>query len=708
MRAGHALLAVAVSTALVAGALDPPAANPPPEFVQDRLQAYCHPPGAGYNTTKDGLRPPSDATLPESWARGWARAARRVLPASEEAGAAFRLRFLQGVLRHGDRSGMEDIPFTDAGSWDCGVPREDRHAWAVLDGFRAQYESPECVIDPPLRREGGMPGLSKHAAQAEVSAATADAVPAAPVRDGCGAEAIGKVRAPGPASAGLDGSRYAPGTVCASGQLTHRGMQQHMRLGMLFRTLLTSEGATWRVQPLHAPPEAGSLPASAPPPRMAAAAVGDDAGRGDTDGVQVAPASVRREGAPLLTPEAAADPWAVRVSSTNYGRTALSGASFWHGLAPLPSVAELPFGTESEPTFQRVPAPAAAAGQPATRSVLVVPREMDPLLAAKDASRCPLASLIVDEVRAHASIHKRVSPRVSKAVAALASAGGAPPEEQGRAARMRTLAVADLVNTRVCHGQPLPCALGAGGKPRPPQDRASEPDGSGVCLSAAVATAVLREADRDYGRRLGGPDVALLMFPALRGIAAQLRAAWEGTTSLRASFRFAHDTVLYPLLASLGAGDHEWPGYASRLTFELWTLSADSELVAGTRREGSQPVHHGVAETLPLVRVVFQGEDITPLLGCSRSWGSPGAAATATLQGAPPRERLLAMAWEALAGSACTLDSFEDQVRSIIHPHSTWADACTFGPARPLSADSHAPPLTTDADGGGSGAAGPF
>lgn len=270
------------------------------------------------------------------------------------------------------------------------------------------------------------------------------------------------------------------------------------------------------------------------------------------------------------------------------------------------------------------------------------------------------------------------------------------------------MAVADLVNTRVCHGQPLPCALGKGGKQRPLQERASELDGSGMCLSAAVATAVLREADRDYGRRLGGPDVTLLMYPALRGIAAQLRAAWEGSTSLRASFRFAHDTVLYPLLASMGAGDHEWPGYASRITFELWTLSVDSELVAGTSETRKQHNQREVEGTLPLVRVVFQGEDITPLLGCARSWGTPNTASTATLQGASPQERLHAMAWEALAGSACTLVSFEDQVQSIIHPHATWADACKFGPARPLSADSHAPPLTPDADGGGSGAAGPF
>lgn len=694
MQAGHVWLAAAMSTALLVGALDAPRANPPLALLQDRLLVYCHPPGVGYNTTKDGLHPPTDATLPDAWSRGWARAARRVLPASEATGAAFQLHFLQGVLRHGDRSGMEDIPFTDSGAWDCGVPREDHHAWAVLNGFNAQYESAECVIDPPLHRETRAPGQSKHAVQADVAAATGDSSPASPVRDGCGAEAVGKSRAPGPASAGLDGSRYAPGTKCASGQLTHRGMQQHMRLGMRFRGLLTGEGARWHVQPT----EASSSTSAA-----AAGAQGDS-----EDGQAASAVAVRRGGAPLLSPEAAADPWSVRVSSTNYGRTALSGASFWHGLAPLPATGARPFDMEGEPAFQKLPAVARAAGLPASRRVLVVPREMDPLLAAKDESRCPLAARIIDEMRTHASIHKRVTPRVAAALSALAATGGASQSDQVRVARMRTLAVADLVNTRVCHGQPLPCALSESGKARPLRERASEPDGSGLCLSAAAATAVLREADRDYGRRLGGPDVTLLMYPALRGIAAQLRAAWEGSTSLRASFRFAHDTVLYPLVASLGAGDHEWPGYASRITFELWTLSVDSELVTGARNFSKLAGERDAAGSIPLVRVVFQGEDITPLLGCSRSWGTPNTAATATLRGASPQERLHAMAWEALAGSACTLESFEDQVHSIIRPHATWADACTFGPARPLSADSHAPPTTTDADGGGSGAAGPF
>jgi len=575
--------------------------------------------------------------------------------------------FVQAVLRHGDRSGMSDIPYTDKSSWDCGIPESDHHARAVFEDFSARYEAPDCIVQPPQSPE------SAAADAVEVSAA-GDAVRA---EVACGAESVGKTTPPGPASHGLSAGHLRPGDRCEHGQLTHTGMVQHMRLGALFRARLGGAGASWAVSG------------------------GDGA--------------ATRGGAPLLEPARAGDLGHVSVSSTNYGRTALSAASFWYGLSPTRAAGgaragessgeggltgaapglSLPF--EGEPAFAGLP-PAAA---PGPRVLAVAPREMDPLLASKAHHRCPVAQRIADRVGPHRRAFRTLSPALGGSVAALAARGGAPASARAAAASDQTLSVADLINTRVCTGQPMPCALGPDGNARPEAERRAEEDGSGACVAAAFVAAVLRDSDRDYGRRLGGPDVAMLMYPALRSLVGQLRNRWEGRTGLAASFRFAHDTTVYPLLAALGVGDHEWPSYAARIVLELWSLRA------GEGREGSG--------ALPLVRVLYQGEDITGLLRCARSWGSADAADVAAGWGAgdedsPDAEaaRLRAAAWLALSGSACTLDSLEAQLAATIQPHRTYAEACALAPSRPAARDASPPGATPDEDGGGSNGAGPF
>lgn len=661
--------------------------NPAPHLVRERSKVYCHPPGCGYNTARDDHYRIGDARLPRAWAAGWRRAAAYLALDETNGGTAtFSLRFLSGVFRHGDRSGMTDIPHTDKPRWDCSVPVDDEAAIAVFSAYRAQYEAYECIIDPPLDREQNIAAWSG-SAEAEIDPENGDSVPFSDTTAGCGPQAVGRTYPPGPGTNGLRLDKHSPGTACEGGQLTYTGMQQHMRLGTVFRQLLTNQSTRYRVSP-------------------------------ETT------TRVRIEGHPLIPAAKDNDPRLVRFTSTNYGRTVLSAASFWSGFAPLAGArgerimprldlavtlaavkasfalwTAIENGGDSntdghDETSASLPsvdeaAPMPNSGFAASRVVKVVPREVDPLLAAKDHPRCPLAVRIKEELRSRVGRFRKLSGTASAAVKRLASLGGAHATVAQDAGSMRTLSAADLINTRLCSGQTLPCALDSAGRPMAEVQRRLQPDDleKGHCLSSAAAALILRDADRDYGQRLAGPDVHLLMYPSLKGIAAQLRAVHERRTSLRFSARFAHDTVVYPLLAALGAGDSEWPGYASRITFELWALRAEP--------------HN---QTLGLVRVLYQGEDITPEMRCSSSWGPPHKTISGIPTGAGAQMR--ARAWLALAGSACTVDSFEAQIDELIAPYASYAEACALGPAGPAAAA--AANATTDTDGGNSHRAGPF
>lgn len=94
-----------------------------------------------------------------------------------------------------------------------------------------------------------------------------------------------------------------------------------------------------------------------------------------------------------------------------------------------------------------------------------------------------------------------------------------------------------------------------------------------------------------------------------------------------------HDTVIAPLLASLGAYDCRWPPYASHIAFELWTKpegSADGpkrralQEENGDSESGTRVAGVGEIEASPpqevegkaegneaYVRVTFNGKPVT-------------------------------------------------------------------------------------------------
>ncbi len=129
----------------------------------------------------------------------------------------------------------------------------------------------------------------------------------------------------------------------------------------------------------------------------------------------------------------------------------------------------------------------------------------------------------------------------------------------------------------------------------------------------------------------------------------------------RFQLRSGHDTVLAPLLASLGALSSEfaWPNYAARLGIELWT-TADWRSLGSA--EGQDADADGAGWVQPLVRLLYNGKDITGRLACAKQVSGAAAAATATAEPA--------------GSPVCTLSAFEAQVAELIAPHSSWEAAC--------------------------------
>ena len=83
----------------------------------------------------------------------------------------------------------------------------------------------------------------------------------------------------------------------------------------------------------------------------------------------------------------------------------------------------------------------------------------------------------------------------------------------------------------------------------------------------------MERADLLYAHRFSLPSIRLLTYPLLHQMLTQLEAAAAGVPGTpRVVLRAAHDTVLAPMLATLGwtRRAFPWPGYAARLVIELW------------------------------------------------------------------------------------------------------------------------------------------
>ena len=136
-----------------------------------------------------------------------------------------------------------------------------------------------------------------------------------------------------------------------------------------------------------------------------------------------------------------------------------------------------------------------------------------------------------------------------------------------QAAEKPTTDLADSIYAGTCHEHALPC-------------------GDGGCLSATTAAELLKAADQFYCDRFAGSNgglraARLAMYPFLHSVSTGLQSIADGTSNTPYRVYFGHDTVIAPILSSLGAFDCRWPPYASRIAIELWSevVKPDSHVV---------------------------------------------------------------------------------------------------------------------------------
>lgn len=215
-----------------------------------------------------------------------------------------------------------------------------------------------------------------------------------------------------------------------------------------------------------------------------------------------------------------------------------------------------------------------------------------------------------------------------------------------------------------CHLQPLPC--NANGTLR------------ASCLSLPALGQLLRASDNYYCARFAGEEggrraTQLSFYPLLKEVLQRLLAAGHSQPESRQLLTVlsGHDTVLAPLLAVLGAysapGLCVWPGYASRLIFELYEPKEhEKDPVAGDMI--------GYPRNTQYVRILFNGQDITPLVPyCAAAKAKLAADVSAA---APQlvlyRDKVLLHADSTL----CPLPVLVDLLDSLLAPHATLEHAC--------------------------------
>lgn len=249
-------------------------------------------------------------------------------------------------------------------------------------------------------------------------------------------------------------------------------------------------------------------------------------------------------------------------------------------------------------------------------------------------------------------------------------------------------------------------------------------DASERCFEPEDAITMLDRGDRLYATRFASPSTSLLTYPFFAQVLQQMRNAASGKSgSPRLVIRAAHDTVISPVLSSLGLKQRPfaWPGYAARVGFELWRLPVEAahsstgslSNVIPDHGTGSTPLagsssdsprhtgnsdgdsNSGDVELQPedsfAVRILYNGRDITGQTICgstASASGQPedseGAQDEGRLQATnadntgrelnDPHPHIASGTSHGYAG--CTLARFGRFVGSLIAPHSSWEDAC--------------------------------
>jgi hypothetical protein len=218
-------------------------------------------------------------------------------------------------------------------------------------------------------------------------------------------------------------------------------------------------------------------------------------------------------------------------------------------------------------------------------------------------------------------------------------------------------------------------------------DSESESGSSGVCLDVCDAVSMLERAELAYSNRFAQPFIRLMLFPFLRQVLGQLRDAAAGRAGHpRIVLRAAHDTVLAPLLTTLGWSHRPfpWPGYASRVIIELWRApdTAVPAAAAGGNANGPAASDLSAAEAAAagggrqsddqfLVRFLYNGEDFTQMTACGRRRRPSTSRGQGERRGSEaPVTRAPPELWP------CTLRAFADIVDGLVAPHTSWEEAC--------------------------------
>ena len=539
------------------------------------------------------------------------------------------------LVRHGDRSNIGKLPGAPRAGFVCGEPSAARASRAVQD-LRPFRSSAACLdaggTGPACEGVGGPP----------LGAKFDNALPA-----------WGRARAASEAC-----------SVTEGGELSSVGWGQLHAVGgalaTAYRSLLAAPEDPRR-PPLHvhstdtgrtawsAAAMVNGLLAELLPERAAgeaairavAAAVGGGGGDGGSGGGRGSGETLQRASASLNSAgEASPQPlaWSALAALPTGVARALAHN---HSLAALLQGVAPPPGAEALVPGLALPLP-----------LHLLPRDEEVMLWPKKAQMCARAALL--QFRAEEDIfqHQVVPPEVAARIAALARV----PQEDVPT----TEECADDLLTRRCHAQPRPCWGAAG------------------CLKGDDEAAIIKRCDEGYGYRFSNEVTRLLTFPMLKQLAGQLRRAAGlaqsgggalagGGAAPRLQLRSVHDTVLAPMLATLGALDplYAWPSYASRVSLELWLLPRDAApqgLLAALAPAGAPPSDGAL---LPLVRLLYNGEDVTGRLACAVA--TPG-------------------------GAVCPLAALEAQVQALLGGFSTWEEACFTEEAGSLPPpEEHAP-----------------